>query len=117
MTPTRHPRHFVPDETEDQLEVVSNTTLALLIRQMSQLVRQAEEMFSELERECQTVDRRSRAVITRMDNIQTNINSLDCLEENLGKRKLKIYALSFNDELRWIGLEVVCSGLMHDSLT
>ena len=56
-----------------------------MMRQMSSLVKQAEEMFGELERECRTVDGRCKALVSRIGIIQTNIDSLDSLEEKIGE--------------------------------
>ena len=57
----------------------------MMMRQMSSLVKQAEEMFGDLERECRTVDGRCKALVTRIGNIQTNIDNLDSLEEKIGE--------------------------------
>ena len=75
----------MPEQTEDQLEFVSNAALTLVMRQMADLVRQAEDIFSSLEIECRSVNSRSRTVLARINNIQEKVLQQDSLTEKVGR--------------------------------
>ena len=75
---------------DNELELMSNVTMVMLIRQMSDMVGQAEQMFSDLEKEIKRVETTSRRIQYKVRNLQSNVDKLDCLEEKVGK-ELKWY--------------------------
>ena len=65
----------------DELEGVTNGTLANIIRQLSSLSRHAEEMFGNLFSEAEAVAHRSSSLQARIDRISVKVTQLDSTVE------------------------------------
>lgn len=70
----------------DELEGVTNGTLANIIRQLSSLSRHAEEMFGNLFDEAEGVAKRGAALQARIDRLAVQVTQLDSTGEE-GKEK------------------------------
>ena len=64
--------------------MVSNMTMGLLVRQMSDLLKQAENMFGDLEEEVKMVVVRSNMIQSRVSRLQDTVNNMDFMEEKIG---------------------------------
>ena len=64
--------------------MVSNMTMGLLVRQMSDLLKQAENMFGELEEEVKMVVVRSNMIQSRVSRLQDMVDNMDFMEEKIG---------------------------------
>ena len=71
---------------------MSNVTMVMLVRQMSDMVRQAEQMFSDLEAEIKQVETTSRRIQFKVRNLQSDVDKLDCLEEKVGKTTYHLFS-------------------------
>jgi len=65
----------------NELEAVTNGTLANTVRQLSSLSKQAEDMFGELVREAQTLTVRVNSLQIRLDRLSVNTKQLDSTGE------------------------------------
>ena len=70
--------------TDNEFEMVSNMTMGLLVRQMSDLLKQAENMFGDLEEEVKMVVVRSNMIQSRVSRLQDTVNNMDFMEEKIG---------------------------------
>ncbi len=68
-------------QVPDELEGVTNGTLANVIRQLSSLSRHAEEMFGNLFCEAEQLARRSADIQARIDRLAVQVTSLDSTVE------------------------------------
>ena len=64
--------------------MVSNMTMGLLVRQMSDLLKQAENMFGDLEEEVKMVVVRSNMIQSRVSRLQVTVDNMDFMEEKIG---------------------------------
>ena len=65
----------------DELEGVTNGSLANIIRQLSSLSRHAEEMFGNLFSEAEAVAKRSSSLQARIDRLAVTVTRLDSTVE------------------------------------
>ena len=65
----------------DELECVTNHTLANVIRQLSSLSKMAEDMFFELSEETQKVFGRAKLLQCRIENVQDKVTQLNATVE------------------------------------
>ena len=86
--------YSVPDE----LEGVTNGTLANIIRQLSSLSRHAEEMFGNLFTEAEVVAARSSSLQAKIDKLAIRVTQLDStVEEGNDSKNLRYTSLSFRN--------------------
>lgn len=71
----------------DELEGVTNGTLANIIRQLSSLSRHAEEMFGNLFQEAEGIAHRSANLQAKIDRIAVKVTQLDSTVEE-GKKMM-----------------------------
>lgn len=65
----------------NELEAVTNGTLANTVRQLSSLSKQAEDMFGELVREAHSLTVRVNSLQIRLDRLSVNTKQLDSTGE------------------------------------
>ena len=65
----------------NELECVTNHTLANVIRQLSSLSKMAEDMFFELSEETQKVFGRAKLLQCRIENVQDKVTQLNATVE------------------------------------
>uniref|UniRef100_A0A915JHI5 Uncharacterized protein n=1 Tax=Romanomermis culicivorax TaxID=13658 RepID=A0A915JHI5_ROMCU len=70
--------HRLPSSVrQNELECVSNGTLANLVRQMSSLSKHAEDIFGELCREAMKIEHKTQSFFNRIDRISAKVTQLD----------------------------------------
>ncbi|VDN50258.1 unnamed protein product [Dracunculus medinensis] len=62
----------------DELECVSNGTLANLVRQLSSLSRHAEHIFGEIYHESIKLDHKTNTIAQRIERLAHKVTQLDC---------------------------------------
>ena len=82
-------RGAVAQGIRNELECVTNNTLANVIRQLSSLSSHAEDMFSELFTEASKIFDRANSLQERVDRLQVKVTQLDSTVEE-GKCTFKI---------------------------
>ncbi|TNM94696.1 hypothetical protein fugu_017455 [Takifugu bimaculatus] len=84
---TIEPRHLchtvLPRNIKNELECVTNISLANVIRQLSSLSKYAEDLFGELFNEAHTFSFRVNALQERVDRLSISVTQLDPKEEEL----------------------------------
>ncbi|KFM77312.1 Wiskott-Aldrich syndrome protein family member 3, partial [Stegodyphus mimosarum] len=70
-------------EVPNELECVTNGTLANIIRQLSSLSKHAEDMFSSLFRESSTIVARANSLQGRIDRLAVKVTQLDSTIEEV----------------------------------
>lgn len=76
----------------NELEAVTNGTLANTVRQLSSLSKQAEDMFGELVREAHSLTVRVNSLQIRLDRLSVNTKQLDSTGEE-GNINITYYIL------------------------
>jgi hypothetical protein len=71
----------IPNNERNELECLSNLTLANIIRQLSSLGGHADRVFSELIQDAVNIGRRSKTVNDRIENLRVKITQLDIQSE------------------------------------
>jgi hypothetical protein len=77
VTPVRLSRTPVTEEYRFDLDIVTNTTLAGCIRQLSSVAQKADEIFANISQECQNVINRTSRLTNRVKDITTDVEHLD----------------------------------------
>ena len=91
----------------DELEGVTNGTLANVVRQLSSLSRHAEEMFGNLFREAETLARRSAAAQARIDRLAVQVTQLDStVEEGKDANATYVHHYSIHESSHHLCLHV-----------
>nr|XP_061785829.1 actin-binding protein WASF1-like isoform X2 [Nerophis lumbriciformis] len=84
---TIEPRHLchtvLPRNIKNELECVTNISLASVIRQLSSLSKYAEDLFGELFNEAHTFSFRVNSLQERVDRLSISVTQLDPKEEEL----------------------------------
>uniref|UniRef100_H3D3X3 Wiskott-Aldrich syndrome protein family member n=1 Tax=Tetraodon nigroviridis TaxID=99883 RepID=H3D3X3_TETNG len=84
---TIEPRHLchtvLPKNIKNELECVTNVSLANVIRQLSSLSKYAEDLFGELFNEAHTFSFRVNSLQERVDRLSISVTQLDPKEEEL----------------------------------
>ncbi|XP_028296077.1 wiskott-Aldrich syndrome protein family member 1 isoform X2 [Gouania willdenowi] len=84
---TIEPRHLchtvIPRNIKNELECVTNISLASVIRQLSSLSKYAEDLFGELFNEAHTFSFRVNSLQERVDRLSISVTQLDPKEEEL----------------------------------
>uniref|UniRef100_T1IZF7 Wiskott-Aldrich syndrome protein family member n=1 Tax=Strigamia maritima TaxID=126957 RepID=T1IZF7_STRMM len=70
-------RGAIPVEVPNELECVTNGTLANIIRQLSSLSKHAEDIFSDLFSEANHIVRRTNSIRVRVDRLGVKVTQLD----------------------------------------
>lgn len=91
----------------DELEGVTNGTLANIIRQLSSLSRHAEEMFGNLFNEAEAIAQRSNSLQARIDRIAVRVTQLDSNVEE-GESVSNIHAFEFKLHTTWTAFDNCC---------
>ena len=84
-------RNRVPPGINNELECVTNTTLANIIRQLSSLSKHAEDMFGEIFQETNFFLQRTSQLQHRVDRLKVKVTQLDSTVEE--GRRLKLHNL------------------------
>ncbi|GLD64658.1 wiskott-Aldrich syndrome protein family member 3 [Lates japonicus] len=82
------PRHLcrgaLPDGVTSELECVTNSTLAAIIKQLGSLSRHAEDIFGELFNEANSFYLRMSSLQERVDQLAVKVTQLDSTVEEVG---------------------------------
>ena len=81
IEPTNLSRSHVGSGVKNELECVTNNTLANVIRQLSSLSKHAEDMFGELYHETGSVLRRANQLQERVEKLKVKVTQLDSTVE------------------------------------
>ena len=81
IEPAELSRTKVGPGVQNELECVTNNTLASVIRQLSSLSKQAEDMFSELYRDANSIFQRTVSLQERVDKLNVKVTQLDSTVE------------------------------------
>ncbi|XP_063807771.1 actin-binding protein WASF3 isoform X1 [Pseudophryne corroboree] len=88
------PRHLcretVPDGITSELECVTNSTLAAIIRQLSSLSKHAEDIFGELFNEANTFYIRANSLQDRIDRLAVKVTQLDSTVEEVSLQDINM---------------------------
>ena len=77
IEPTELSRAHIGQGIRNELECVTNNTLANVIRQLSSLSKHAEDLFGELTKEATIVFQRSNNLQDRIDKLRIKVTQLD----------------------------------------
>ncbi|CAG0885654.1 unnamed protein product [Cyprideis torosa] len=80
VSPAHVTRNTLPDKDcgkPNELEEITNGTLANIIRQLSSLSKHAEDMFAELLGEAQNIVQRTNVLQTKVDRLMSQVTQLD----------------------------------------
>ena len=77
IEPNELSRAHIDQGIRNELECVTNNTLANVIRQLSSLSKHAEDMFDELTKEATLVFHRSNNLQDRIDKLRVKVTQLD----------------------------------------
>ena len=81
IEPVNLSRTHVAPGIQNELECVTNNTLANVIRQLSSLSKHAEDMFCELYRETNSFFHRANQLQERVDRLKVKVTQLDSTVE------------------------------------
>lgn len=81
IEPVNLSRTHVGPGVQNELECVTNSTLANVIRQLSSLSKHAEDMFSELTQEANNFFHRANQIQERVDRLKIKVTQLDSTGE------------------------------------
>uniref|UniRef100_A0A8C5PKF4 Wiskott-Aldrich syndrome protein family member n=1 Tax=Leptobrachium leishanense TaxID=445787 RepID=A0A8C5PKF4_9ANUR len=88
------PRHLcrgtVPDGITSELECVTNSTLAAIIRQLSSLSKHAEDIFGELFNEANNFYIRANSLQDRIDRLAVKVTQLDSTVEEVSLQDINM---------------------------
>ncbi|NXT65613.1 WASF3 protein, partial [Chaetops frenatus] len=88
------PRHLcrgaVPEGITSELECVTNSTLAAIIRQLSSLSKHAEDMFGELFNEANSFYIRANSLQDRIDRLAVKVTQLDSTVEEVSLQDINM---------------------------
>nr|XP_054767906.1 actin-binding protein WASF2-like [Lytechinus pictus] len=101
-------------EVKDELECVSNFTLASIIRQLGNLGKHAEDIFADLLSEATSLTLRARSVQDRLDKLNTTFEKLDSKTDSVSVRDINT-RLAFQSSLI-LDAEVVSSRTMPSAM-
>nr|KAG5703312.1 hypothetical protein BaRGS_025554 [Batillaria attramentaria] len=91
IEPVNISRVHVPSQgMRNELECVTNHTLANVIRQLSSLSRLAEDMFSELTQETTAVFNRASQLQRRIENVQDKVTQLNATVEEVNLQDIHL---------------------------
>ena len=90
IEPENLSRSPVPQGIKNELEFVTNNTLANVIRQISSLSKYAEDMFGELFQDANRIFRRANHLQERVDKLKVKVTQLDSTVEE-GKTRLQFF--------------------------
>lgn len=89
IEPVNLSRGDVAPGVKNELECVTNNTLANVIRQLSSLSKYAEDMFAELFRDANTIFSRGQRLQARVDRLKVKVTQLDStVEEGMDDFKM-----------------------------
>lgn len=71
----------IPNSERNELECLSNLTLANIIRQLSSLGEHADRVFSELIQDAVNIGMRTKVVTEKIDNLRLKLSHLDIQTE------------------------------------
>jgi len=101
IAPVAVSRNTLQFPVPDELEGVTNGTLANVIRQLSSLSRHAEEMFGNLFSEAEALAHRSAGLQARIDRLAVQVTSLDStVEEGESERASIAFACRWKELYR-----------------
>ncbi|BES92776.1 Hypothetical protein motif [Nesidiocoris tenuis] len=85
IEPVHVSRGTIPDEIgfPNELEAVTNGTLANAVRQLSSLSRHAEDLFAELTRDSRGIAARASSLQARLDRLSVKVTQLDSTVEEV----------------------------------
>lgn len=83
VEPEHVSRCKINSKEPDELEALSNSTLANLIRQISSLGENASKIFDELTKDIVKINNRSQALNQRIQRLADNCNKLDTKNEKV----------------------------------
>ncbi|KAK2154668.1 hypothetical protein LSH36_261g03049 [Paralvinella palmiformis] len=83
IEPVNLSRTHVGPGVQNELECVTNSTLANVIRQLSSLSKHAEDMFSELTQEANNFFHRANQIQERVDRLKIKVTQLDSTGEEV----------------------------------
>ena len=82
-----HPTHLsngeLPETVDDQLECVTNATLAQAMRQLACLLRQADDLFLDLGTQCNNINQTTVRINKRVERLREKV-------ENYNPKKAKL---------------------------
>ena len=81
IQPINLSRDTVASGVKNELECVTNNTLANVIRQLSSLSKHAEDMFGELFRDADAIFKRGHRLQARVDRLNVKVTQLDSTVE------------------------------------
>ncbi|XP_043547931.1 wiskott-Aldrich syndrome protein family member 3b isoform X2 [Chiloscyllium plagiosum] len=88
------PRHLchgaLPDGISNELECVTNNTLAAIIRQLSSLSKHAEDIFGELFNEANNFHIRANSLQDRIDRLAVKVTQLDSTVEEVSLQDINL---------------------------
>ncbi|XP_048388324.1 actin-binding protein WASF3-like isoform X2 [Stegostoma tigrinum] len=88
------PRHLchgaLPDGISNELECVTNNTLAAIIRQLSSLSKHAEDIFGELFNEANNFHIRANSLQDRIDRLAVKVTQLDSTVEEVSLQDINM---------------------------
>ncbi|XP_069747588.1 wiskott-Aldrich syndrome protein family member 3b isoform X2 [Narcine bancroftii] len=88
------PRHLchgaLPEGINNELECVTNNTLAAIIRQLSSLSKHAEDVFSELFNEANNFHVRANSLQDRIDRLAVKVTQLDSTVEEVSLQDINM---------------------------
>ncbi|XP_006826003.1 actin-binding protein WASF3-like [Saccoglossus kowalevskii] len=90
VEPTHLSRGVVSDRITNELECVTNNTLAGVIRQLSSLGRHAEDIFGELYNEAHSLFERSNNLQSRIDKLSDKVTKLDSSVEEVSLQDINM---------------------------
>ena len=81
IEPAELSRTKIDQRINNELECVTNNTLANVIRQLSSLSKHADDMFSELVRDASTIFSRTMSLTERVNKLNVKVTQLDSTVE------------------------------------
>ncbi|KAL4661052.1 wiskott-Aldrich syndrome protein family member 1 [Arapaima gigas] len=80
----------LPRGIKNELECVTNISLANVIRQLSSLSKHAEDLFGELFNEAHSFSFRVNSLQERVDRLSISVTQLDPKEEESGRKEVPV---------------------------
>uniref|UniRef100_A0AAJ7UHU3 Wiskott-Aldrich syndrome protein family member 2 n=1 Tax=Petromyzon marinus TaxID=7757 RepID=A0AAJ7UHU3_PETMA len=108
-------RRPLPEEINNELECVTNITLAGIIRQLSSLSKHAEDVFGELFQEASLVHCRAASLQERVDRLALKVTQLDSTVEEVSLQDInmrKAFRSSTNQDQQVVSRDTIPNPLL-----
>ncbi|XP_022081789.1 wiskott-Aldrich syndrome protein family member 3-like isoform X1 [Acanthaster planci] len=90
IEPVHLSRGVISQGISNELECVTNTTLAGIIKQLSNLSKHAEDIFGDLYNEAHSLCRRSNSLQDRIDRLSVKVKQLDATRDDVSLQDIQM---------------------------